>query len=114
MRQFDLEGIGMTSRRTRERLVKRLEEQGITHTGVLDRFRSVPRHIFVDEALGHRAYEDTALPIGLGQTISQPMIVAKMTQLILEGDSPPKNVLEVGMGCGHQTAILAGLIDKVW
>ena len=114
MRQFDLEGIGMTSRRTRERLVKRLEEQGITHTGVLDRFRSVPRHIFVDEALGHRAYEDTALPIGLGQTISQPMIVAKMTQLILEGDSPPKNVLEVGMGCGYQTAILAGLIDKVW
>ena len=114
MRQFDLEGIGMTSRRTRERLVKRLEEQGITHSDVLDRFRAVPRHIFVDEALGHRAYEDTALPIGLGQTISQPMIVAKMTQLILEVDSPPKNVLEVGMGCGYQTAILAGLIDKVW
>ena len=114
MTQFDLEGIGMTSRRTRERLVRRLEDQDIHHQAVLDRFREVPRHIFVDEALGHRAYEDTALPIGLGQTISQPFIVARMTQLMLEGERPPRNVLEVGMGCGYQTAILAGLIEKVW
>ena len=78
-------GIGMTSARTRDRLVQRLRDQGIANPAVLDRIRNVPRHIFVDEALGSRAYEDTALPIGFGQTISQPYIVARMTEALLEG-----------------------------
>ena len=98
-------GIGMTSARTRDRLVQRLREQGITNLAVLDRIRNVPRHIFVDEALGSRAYEDTALPIGFGQTISQPYIVARMTEALLEFGSVDK-VLEVGTGCGYQTAVL--------
>ena len=116
MTEFDLEGIGMTSRRTRARLVQRLAEQGIHNEAVLSQLNEIPRHIFVDEALGHRAYEDTALPIGHGQTISQPFIVALMSQLILASDdgTAPNNVLEVGMGCGYQTAILAGLVPKVW
>src|SRR5512143_4353132 len=101
-----LSGIGMTSARTRERLVARLREQGITDNEVLERIRSVPRHLFVDEALASRAYEDTALPIGHGQTISQPYIVARMTEALLEGGTPRK-VLEIGTGCGYQTSVLA-------
>ena len=92
----------MTSARTRDRLVQRLRDQGIVNPAVLDRIRNVPRHIFVDEALGSRAYEDTALPIGFGQTISQPYIVARMTEALLEG-GPLARVLEIGTGCGYQT-----------
>jgi len=106
-------GIGMTSARTRDRLVQRLRDQGIRNPEVLDRIRNVPRHIFVDEAIASRAYEDTALPIGFGQTISQPYIVARMTEALLEG-GPLKNVLEVGTGCGYQTAVLADLVTKIW
>ena len=106
-------GIGMTSARTRDRLVQRLREQGIANLAVLDRVRNVPRHIFVDEALGSRAYEDTALPIGFGQTISQPYIVARMTEALLEGGAADK-VLEVGTGCGYQTAILAPLVQRIY
>jgi protein-L-isoaspartate(D-aspartate) O-methyltransferase len=106
-------GIGMTSARTRERLVARLREQGITDPEVLERIRSVPRHLFVDEALASRAYEDTALPIGHGQTISQPYIVARMTQSLLEAGRPRK-VLEVGTGCGYQTAVLAPLVTTLY
>ena len=102
----------MTSARTRDRLVQRLREQGITNAAVLERIRNVPRHIFVDEALGSRAYEDTALPIGFGQTISQPYIVARMTEALLEA-GVADNVLEVGTGCGYQTAVLAPLVKRV-
>lgn len=105
-------GIGMTSARTRDRLVQRLRDQGIKSLDVLDRVRNMPRHIFVDEALSSRAYEDTALPIGFGQTISQPYIVARMTEALLEG-GPLQNVLEIGTGCGYQTAVLAGLVGKI-
>mgnify|MGYP002784020787 CR=1 FL=1 len=107
-----LAGIGMTSARTRERLVQRLREQGLKDEGVLDRIRNVPRHLFVDEALSSRAYEDTALPIGFGQTISQPYVVAKMTEALLAG-ATLHNVLEIGTGCGYQTAVLAPLVGKV-
>ena len=103
----------MTSARTRDRLVQRLRDQGITNLSVLDRIRNVPRHIFVDEALGTRAYEDTALPIGFGQTISQPYIVARMTEALLEA-GPLTSVLEVGTGCGYQTAVLAPLVDRIY
>jgi protein-L-isoaspartate(D-aspartate) O-methyltransferase len=103
----------MTSMRTRERLVQRLREQGISNEAVLDRIRTVPRHIFVDEALASRAYEDTALPIGFGQTISQPYIVARMSEALLEG-GPLDKVLEVGTGCGYQTAVLSSLVGKVY
>jgi len=112
MADLRLSGIGMTSARTRDRLVQRLREQGIANLGVLERIRNVPRHIFVDEALGSRAYEDTALPIGFGQTISQPYIVARMTEALLEG-GPADNVLEVGTGCGYQTAVLAPLVGRL-
>jgi protein-L-isoaspartate(D-aspartate) O-methyltransferase len=105
-------GIGMTSARTRDRLVQRLREQGIQNVEVLDRIRNVPRHIFVDEALASRAYEDTALPIGFGQTISQPYIVARMSEALLFG-GPLQNVLEVGTGCGYQTAVLSALVGKI-
>jgi protein-L-isoaspartate(D-aspartate) O-methyltransferase len=97
-------GIGMTSARTRDRLVQRLRDQGIVNPAVLDRIRNLPRHIFVDEALASRAYEDTALPIGFGQTISQPYIVARMTEALLEGGALSR-VLEIGTGCGYQTAV---------
>jgi len=107
------QGIGMTSQRTRDRLITRLQQQGISSEQVLDVMRRVPRHIFVDEALAHRAYEDTALPIGYGQTISQPYIVAQMTQLLL-ADGPASSVLEIGTGCGYQTAILASLFPQVY
>ena len=103
MLAFDLDGIGMTSRRTRERLVRRLEKSGIRDSAVLDAMAGVPRHIFIDEALAHRAYEDSALPIGLGQTISQPFIVALMTSTLI--DVPRKRSLEIGTGSGYQTAV---------
>lgn len=106
-------GIGMTSARTRERLMARLKEQGIRNPEVLNAIRSAPRHLFVDEALASRAYEDTALPIGSGQTISQPYIVARMTEALLE-DGVPGKVLEVGTGCGYQTLILARLVPQVF
>jgi len=113
MSDLRLSGIGMTSARTRDRLVQRLREQGIANLAVLDRIRNVPRHIFVDEALGSRAYEDTALPIGYGQTISQPYIVARMTEALLEAGAA-ENVLEVGTGCGYQTAVLAPLVARLY
>ena len=109
----ELLGIGMTSARTRDRLVHRLVEQGIRSEVVLDRIRNVPRHLFVDEALASRAYEDTALPIGLGQTISQPYVVARMTEALLDGFEG-ETVLEIGTGCGYQTAVLAALVRKVF
>jgi protein-L-isoaspartate(D-aspartate) O-methyltransferase len=107
-----LSGIGMTSARTRERLVQRLREQGIKDLSVLDRIRNVPRHLFVDEALSSRAYEDTALPIGFGQTISQPYVVARMTEALIAG-TQLHNVLEIGTGCGYQTAVLAPLVGRI-
>jgi len=110
--QFDLQGIGMTSQRTRDRLVQRLREHGINNEQVLAVIGAVPRHIFIDEALAHRAYEDTALPIGHGQTISQPFIVALMTQTLL--NRPRERVLEIGTGSGYQTAVLAALIERVF
>ena len=103
----------MTSLRTRERLVQRLREEGITNLAVLDAIRNTPRHLFVDEALASRAYEDTALPIGLGQTISQPYIVARMTEALLE-DGVPDKILEIGTGSGYQAAILAQLVPAVF
>ncbi len=107
------QGIGMTSQRTRDRMVERLREQKIRNRQVLNAMRQLPRHLFVDEALASRAYEDTALPIGLNQTISQPYIVARMTELMLENGSP-KAVLEVGTGSGYQTAVLASLVPRVY
>ena len=106
-------GIGMTSARTRERLIQRLVEQGIRDPRVLDQIRNVPRHLFVDEALSSRAYEDTALPIGHGQTISQPDVVARMTEAVTIGGVPEK-VREIGTGCGYQTAVLAPLVEKLY
>jgi len=109
----DKSGIGMTSARTRERLIQRLRAEGVRATAVLDQIRNVPRHLFMDEALASRAYEDTALPIGHGQTISQPYVVARMTEAVCHGERPDK-VLEIGTGCGYQTAILAGLAENVF
>ena len=106
-------GIGMTSQRTRERLIQRLREEGIRDSRVLERIRNTPRHLFVDEALASRAYEDTALPIGSGQTLSQPYIVARMTEALLQGGAL-ENVLEVGTGSGYQTAVLAPLVRRVY
>ena len=103
----------MTSQRTRERLLGRLLEQGISDMRVLDVIRSTPRHIFLDEALSHRAYEDVALPIGHNQTISQPYIVARMTEAILDS-GPTDRVLEVGTGCGYQTSVIAQLSKSVY
>lgn len=103
----------MTSQRTRDRLIQRLVDQGIDNEVVLDVMRRTPRHLFVDEALAHRAYEDTALPIGFGQTISQPYIVALMTQRLLDTGTP-YSVLEIGTGCGYQTAILASIFPQVY
>ena len=108
-----LNGIGMTSQRTRDRLIARLQDQGIRNYEVLEAIRSTPRHLFVDEALAHRAYEDTALPIGHNQTISQPYIVAHMTELLIEG-GPLDRVLEIGTGSGYQTAILARFAKEVY
>jgi len=109
----NVQGIGMTSRRTRDRLVQRLIDNGIRNEDVLDQIRNVPRHLFVDEALASRAYEDTALPIGLGQTISQPWVVARMTEALLDGFTG-ETVLEIGTGCGYQTAVLAPLVKKIY
>jgi protein-L-isoaspartate(D-aspartate) O-methyltransferase len=107
------QGIGMTSQRTRDRLIARLREAGIADERLLEVMASIPRHLFVDEALATRAYEDTALPIGHGQTISQPYIVALMTSVLL-ADVPPQRVLEVGTGCGYQTAVLSKLVKEVY
>lgn len=109
---LDVAGIGMTSERTRLRLLERLRQAGITDELVLEAMLRVPRHLFVDEALGHRAYEDTALPIGFGQTISQPYIVARMTAALLAG-GPGQRILEVGAGSGYQAALLSELAEKV-
>jgi protein-L-isoaspartate(D-aspartate) O-methyltransferase len=106
-------GIGMTSQRTRARMVERLREQGITDARVLEAMAGVPRHLFVEEALASRAYEDTALPIGYGQTISQPFVVARMIECLVQ-DREPGKVLEVGTGCGYQAAVLASLSAEVY
>lgn len=108
-----IRGIGMTSQRTRDRLVERLREKGIRSEAVLGVMRRTPRHLFVDEALSSRAYEDTALPIGFNQTISQPYIVARMTEALLAGGVPEK-VLEVGTGSGYQAAVLAQLVPRLY
>ena len=105
-------GLGMTSQRARDRLIERLRQEGIADPRVLEAVKSVPRHVFVEEALETRAYEDTALPIGLGQTISQPFVVARMTEAILPVN--PKRVLEIGTGSGYQAAVLAALGLEVW
>ncbi len=117
-----IQGIGMTSVRTRKRLVSRLRENGIHNDAVLDAMVEVPRHMFVDEAMASRAYEDCSLPIGEGQTISQPYVVALMTQLVIESQSSTfgasgqgiSRVLEIGTGSGYQAAVLATLVDKVY
>lgn len=106
-------GIGMTSEGTRQRLVRRLREKGIRDERVLEAMLNTPRHLFVDEALSSRAYEDTALPIGRGQTISQPFVVAMMTQAVMRDERLGK-VLEIGTGSGYQAAILARLADQVF
>ena len=108
-----LEGRGMTSGRARDRLVKRLQQSGIQDLSVLDALRNTPRHLFVDEAMSHRVYEDVSLPIGFSQTLSQPYIVAKMTELLLANGALGK-VLEVGTGSGYQTGILAQLVGQVY
>jgi len=106
-------GIGMTSQRTRDRMVQRLRERGIADERVLAAMAAVPRHVFVEEALASRAYEDSALPIGFGQTISQPYVVAKVIEILLQEKSPRK-VLEVGTGCGYQAAVLAHVFEEVY
>ena len=110
---LDIQGSGMTSQRTRSRMVARLRQQGITDERVLDVIDAIPRHVFIDEALAHRAYEDTALPIGFNQTISQPYIVARMTEALFAA-GPLTKVLEIGTGSGYQTAVLAQLADKIY
>ncbi len=107
-------GIGMTSQRTRDRLADRLVDMGIQSEEILESIRKTPRHLFVDEALASRAYENTALPIGFNQTISQPYIVAKMTEAIIKGRPKLNNVLEIGTGCGYQTVILAQFAKHVY
>ena len=109
----DMMGIGMTSERTRTRLIERLQGHGITNQRVLDAMLQVPRHLFIDEAMSHRAYEDTALPIGFNQTISQPYIVARMIQAMLATPQTPKHVLEIGTGSGYEAAVLSHLVDTV-
>jgi len=106
-------GSGMTSQRARDRLIAHLREEGITDARVLDVIRTTPRHLFIDEALASRAYENTALPIGLGQTISQPWVVARMTELLIEHGIPAR-VLEIGTGSGYQAAVLAALVETVY
>ncbi|AFU98190.1 protein-L-isoaspartate(D-aspartate) O-methyltransferase [Simiduia agarivorans] len=104
----------MTSQRTRERLISRLQEQGVSNEQVLDVIRNTPRHIFLDEALSHRAYEDSSLPIGYGQTLSQPYIVARMTELLVGAAAKLDRVLEIGTGSGYQTVILAQLVKSLY
>lgn len=110
---IDVQGIGMTSQRTRDRLVSRLKDEGIQNENVLHVISSTPRHLFVDEALASRAYEDTALPIGHGQTISQPYVVARMTEALLAGGNVNR-VLEVGTGSGYQTAVLSQFVEQLF
>ncbi|MCG8392514.1 MAG: protein-L-isoaspartate(D-aspartate) O-methyltransferase [Pseudomonadales bacterium] len=110
---IQLNGIGMTSARTRDRLVRRLRDGGIRDERVLETIRNTPRHLFIEEALAHQAYDDTALPIGHGQTISQPWVVARMTELLMEAGKRRK-VLEIGTGCGYQTAVLAPFCDELY
>lgn len=105
-------GVGMTSQRTRDRMLERLTAQGIRDPRVLETLGREPRHLFLDEALSHRAYEDTSLPIGYGQTLSQPWMVARMTELVLQAS--PQRVLEVGTGSGYQTLILSRLVPELW
>jgi protein-L-isoaspartate(D-aspartate) O-methyltransferase len=109
----DPQGLGMTSQRARDRLLERLKQEGIRDPRVLDVIRTVPRHLFVNESLSTRAYEDSALPIGLGQTISQPYVVARMTEALIEHGIPNK-VLEIGTGSGYQAAVLAPLVPQVF
>lgn len=109
-----LHGVGMTSQRTRSRMIERLREKGIRHEAVLSAMAAVPRHVFVEEALASRAYEDTALPLGMGQTISQPYVVARMIELLLTGRASLGRTLEVGAGCGYQAAVLAQLTKEVY
>jgi protein-L-isoaspartate(D-aspartate) O-methyltransferase len=104
----------MTSQRTRERLIQRLVDQGVSNLQVLDIIRNIPRHLFLDEALSHRAYEDTALPIGHGQTLSQPYIVARMTEALLGAAGKLDKVLEIGTGSGYQTAVLSQLVGELY
>jgi protein-L-isoaspartate(D-aspartate) O-methyltransferase len=106
-------GLGMTSQRARDRLVERLKSEGIADRRVLDVIGRLPRHLFVEEALASRAYEDTALPIGQSQTISQPWVVARMTEVLIE-QQVPKRVLEIGTGSGYQAAVLAALVGQVY
>jgi len=106
-------GLGMTSQRARDRLVSRLKEEGIADRRVLDVIGRLPRHLFIEEALASRAYEDTALPIGLSQTISQPWVVARMTEALIE-EKLPARVLEIGTGSGYQAAVLAMLVKSVF
>jgi len=113
MNKANLDGIGMTSQRTRSRLVERLRQKGIKEESVLKAIETTPRHIFIDEAMSHRAYEDTALPIGMGQTISQPYIVARMTEILVDSGIMG-NILEIGTGCGYQTSILAKVSFQVY
>lgn len=110
---MDREGIGMTSQRARDRLVQRLQQNGIKDKQVLEAIRQVPRHLFIDEALSSRAYEDTALPIDARQTISQPYVVARMTELLMQVPDL-KKVLEIGTGSGYQAAVLAELVERVY
>ncbi len=113
MTSAEIIGQGLTSLRSRERLIAKLREEGISDSKVLDAIRTVPRHVFVEEAFAHRAYENTALPIGFNQTISQPYIVAKMTQELLAG-GPLNKVLEVGTGSGYQAAVLGKVANRVY
>ncbi len=108
----DPAGLGMTSQRARDRMVDQLRKEGITDPRVLDVMRNLPRHLFVDEGLEVRAYENSPLPIGQGQTISQPYVVAKMTEIVIAAQ--PRTVLEIGTGSGYQAAVLARLVDKVY
>ena len=112
MPELDIRGIGMTSQRTRDRLIAKLRDMGIKNEEVLRVMRYIPRHLFVDEALASRSYENSSLPIGHAQTISQPYIVAKMTELLFS-DSVPEKVLEVGTGSGYQAAVLGGLVREL-
>lgn len=110
----DRQGIGMTSQRTRERMVQRLGDQGISNLRVLEAMLHVPRHLFVDEAFAQRAYEDAALPIAFNQTISQPWVVARMTEQLINALPEKPRVLEIGTGCGYQTAVLARVVNHVF
>ncbi len=111
---MNTQGIGMTSQRTRERMVQRLGDLGISNLRVLEAMLSTPRHLFVEEAFSHRAYEDVALPIAFNQTISQPYIVARMTELLMAAMPDQPRILEIGTGCGYQTAVLARLVQHVF